>query len=536
MDIFSSIFAGLGLFFIGIRLISSNFKQMAGRRMRTLIAKALSGNGSVALLGLLAGAIIQSLNAVTFVMVALVTAGAIDKKRAFPVISWANLGTSLLIIIAALNMHWMILMLIGITGIAYYLNLDQSTRYRHLVGAVLGLGLLFLGIDYIKAGSAILKHTSWLKDYMLIAGHYPILSFVVGTAVTTLVQSSPTVTVVAMAMTAAGLLPFDSGAMIVLGAGLGSGIATFTMAGKLKGSARQLVLFQVALKCLGVIVMLLLFAANWLSGLALIETGMEHAGLPPSAQLAAIYIVLQIVSDLTMRVLHTPMLHMLERLAPPSVEEALGRPHFIHDEALVEPETALFLADKEQQRLLASLPTYLDQLREEATVDSPSAQTRLAAEREIVHLCDQFLTELADRNHSRQVLEQTIVLRDRNQLLRNLQESLAELNLAVCEDARAGEVRILLCNLVESLHMMLETLAEVAESNDANDLDMLRMLTHDRSELMDSIRRRTQSDGIPAETQQSVFSATALFERCVWLLRRYVLQLGAAKQYGVAAR
>jgi phosphate:Na+ symporter len=87
MDIFASIFAGLGLFFIGIRLLSNNVKQLIGRRMRVLIACG-GRNGSVALLGLLAGAIIQSLNAVTFVMVALVSAGAIDKRRAFPVISW----------------------------------------------------------------------------------------------------------------------------------------------------------------------------------------------------------------------------------------------------------------------------------------------------------------------------------------------------------------------------------------------------------------------------------------------------------------
>ena len=51
MDIFASIFAGLGLFFIGIRLIGTNLKQLAGRRMRLLITKAVSGRGSVAVFG-----------------------------------------------------------------------------------------------------------------------------------------------------------------------------------------------------------------------------------------------------------------------------------------------------------------------------------------------------------------------------------------------------------------------------------------------------------------------------------------------------
>ena len=75
--------------------------------------------------------------------------------------------------------------------------------------------------------------------------------------------------------------------------------------------------------------------------------------------------------------------------------------------------------------------------------------------------------------------------------------------------------------------MMLETLADVARSPDADDLEMLRMLTHDRSELMDAIRRRMQGGDAAVEVQQAVFSATAVFERCVWLLRRYVLLLDA---------
>jgi phosphate:Na+ symporter len=73
--------------------------------------------------------------------------------------------------------------------------------------------------------------------------------------------------------------------------------------------------------------------------------------------------------------------------------------------------------------------------------------------------------------------------------------------------------------------MMLETLADVARTPDADDLEMLRTLTHDRSELMDAIRRRMQGGDAAVAVQQAVFAATAVFERCVWLLRRYVLLL-----------
>lgn len=536
MDIFVTIFAGLGLFFIGIRLISSNLKQLAGRRMRMLIARAVSGKGAVALFGLAAGAIMQSVNAVTFVLVALVSAGTIENKRAFPVISWANIGTSMLVIVAALNMHMMVLVLIGITGVTYYLNLDQSSRYRHAVGALLGIGLLFLGIDFIKTGSGILKGAEWLQDFIGYSAHYPVLSFAAGVGVAMLAQSSTTITVVAMAMAASGLLVFDSGAMIVLGAGLGSALSAWTLAGKLGGSARQLVLYQIALKGLGVLVMVLLFLADGVGGMSLIPTALHHAGLSPSAQLAAVFVALQIASDLSMRLAHRPVKRLIERRAPPSDEETLGRPHYLYDEAVAEPESALLLVDKEQQRLLSGLPCYLDALRDEATVSGPVAEVRYPAESNILRLCDQFLTELVDRNHNRGVLERTIVLRDRNELLGSLQESLMELCAAANCNSQAGEVRTLINNLVESLHMMLETLADVAQLPDADDLDMLRMLTHDRSELMDSIRRRMQAGetAVAPEVQKSVFTVTALFERCVWLLRRYVLLLDGPERKAAA--
>jgi len=525
MEIFASIFAGLGMFFIGIRLIGNHLKQLAGRRLRMLITKAVAGRASVALFGLLAGATMQSVNAVTYVLVALLGAGAIEKRKAFPVISWANMGTSLLILVAALNMHGLILVLIGLTGVTFYLNLDQSSRYRHAVGALLGLGLLFLGIDFIKSGAAILKGTDGLKSLMLFARNFPPLSFGVGVAVAWLVQSSSTVTVVAMALSAAGLLPFDSGALVVLGAGLGSGLSALTLAGRLQGSARQLVLYQIALKTAGVAVMLLWMLLDWALGSQLLASALQSLHLSASAQLAAVYVLLQIVSGLSMAVLGQAVERLLERRSPVSDEERLGRPQYLQDDAMVEPETALLLVHKEQQRLLAHLPAYLENLREDVQRSGLSADTRYAAEAGIVRYCDQFLTELADRNHSRSVLSQTIVLRDRNELLGSLQESLLELNRVLQGGGATDEVARLINNLTEALHLMLESLADAAASMDVDDLAMLRALTHDRSELMDSIRRRMLGETVSAEVQRAVFSATSVFERCVWLLRRYVMLL-----------
>ncbi|WP_333571406.1 Na/Pi symporter [Sphingomonas sp.] len=535
MDFVASLFAGLGLFFIGIRLIGANLKQMAGRKLRRLITRAVSGAGSTAAFGLLAGAIMQSVNAVTFVLVALVSAGAIDKRKAMPVISWANLGTSLLVLVAALSMHDFILVLIGATGLAFYFNLDQSSRYRYLVSALLGVGLLFLGVDLIKTAAHALRDSEMLREAMQMSARFWPISFAIGLAVAMVIQSSTTVTVVAMAMAGAGLLPFAAGAMIVIGAGLGSGLSGLTLAGRLTGSARQLVLYQIALKAVGVGALMLVFLADWISGGQLVIPLLDRLGLSRSAELAAVYLALQAASTLCIALLDAPISRLIEAQAPPSIEEVLGKPQYLSEAAMGDADTAILVANREQARLLASLPRYLDALREDGAADDLGVQGRCEVDRTVTRECNMFLAELAERYTSRDVLDQTLRLRDRNELIVALQTSLVEL----AESAGGADydnVRALLHSLVESLHLMLETLADVAATPDEEDLVMLRMLTHDRSELMDSIRRRMQAEAMPHDAQQRAFAATTVFERCVWLLRRYVLLLDPAAEEGRSTR
>jgi phosphate:Na+ symporter len=321
--------------------------------------------------------------------------------------------------------------------------------------------------------------------------------------------------------------------MVVLGAGLGSGLSALTLAGRLQGSARQLVLYQIALKAVGVAAMLILFLIDWVAGGRLIATLLSALNLSKSGELAAVYLTLQVASTVCMAALDAPVGRLIESQAPPSVEEVLGRPQYLSEDALADADTATLMAEREQGRLLASLPEYLAPLREEGDVADLTVQARCEADRTVTRECNMFLAELADRYSDRDVREQTLRLRDRNELLSSLQDSLVELNESVV-GAEYGAVRSLIHSLVESLHMVLEALVEAAASPDSEDLQLLRVLTHDRSELMDSIRRRMHGGALSAEAQQRAFMATTIFERCIWLLRRYVLLLDVQAAAGIA--
>ncbi len=74
-------------------------------------------------------------------------------------------------------------------------------------------------------------------------------------------------------------------------------------------------------------------------------------------------------------------------------------------------------------------------------------------------------------------------------------------------------------SLLESLRMILLTLAEAAESEE--ELALLATLTADRSALLDRIRHGLMAQGdAPVEVQRDLFQATGLFERALWIVRR----------------
>lgn len=528
INILSSLLAGLGLFFIGIRLIGKNLRQLMGSRLRSWIGRIVAGQGTLALFGLAAGALIQSVNAVIHILVALITARAMVMRQGFAVVRWTNIGTSMLVLLAALNMHVFILFLLGLTGVAYYRNLDDSGRYRHVVAAVLGLGLLFLGVDFIKSASALLKKEPALVDFLSLTFRYPVLGFLSGALVTTFIQSSTTVSVVAMAMAASGLLDFANGAWIVVGASQGAAIATWLTGQTVRGSTRQLVLYQMAFKTAGVVLVGLLLLLDESTHAGWISLGLAYWHLSLPAQLAAVYCALQIASDIGMRSMGPWVLPWLDRIAPPSVEEKAGQPVYLHDQALEEAQTALMLLDLEQRRLLQGLLVYIDSVREESAQAADEVDAFHQGAANVARLCEQFATDVVDKHNNRAVLERSLTLRDRNELLIALQSSLMELRSPLTRLQHTQATQTLLHSLVESLHLMLCTLIDVANKHDDDDVSMLRMLTHDRSELMDTIRRRSTMESLSAPEQSDVYLVTTLFERIVWLLRRYVLALDNA--------
>ncbi|WP_419896847.1 Na/Pi symporter [Roseomonas sp. USHLN139] len=528
MDLFASLFGGLGLFFLGIKGVGNGLQAMAGPRLRGAMRRATRGPVSAAGTGLLLGALTQSSNAVTFIATSLYTAGLLPLARALPALAWANAGTAGLVLLATIDLRLAVLWLFGLVGFASYFGIDHGGRLRPLLGALAGLGLLFLGLATIKAGAAPLRDLALVRELLAFSGSALTPSFLVGVVVTIVAQSSSTVSILAITLAGLGLLGFEQTVMVVYGASLGSGLSVLLLSGNLSGSARQLAWFQTLFKVIGTLLFLGLFVLEQ-HGIPLVLwlTGQLAERLPE--RIGWLFLIFQVVTALALAPLGRPMRALLERLSPATPAEALGRPRFLYDQALDDPPSALDLVEREQAGLAARLPGLLAPVLSpvpEASPAMPPVATQLAAAASVEQATKAFLAELLARDPDRGTLDRAVLLENRNELLAALRETIGDFAIAAAGPSQAPVASRVL-QLSEALHLLLLQLEEVGSGGDSDDLAMLRELSADRSEMMDQLRRRVSTtEALTPEDQSLLFRVTTLFERAVWLIRRQTLLLG----------
>jgi len=458
--------------------------------------------------GVALGGLTQSSNAVTFIAANMQASGMLTTAAALPVLAWANLGTAALVLLTTVDLRLAALLLLGLAGTASYLGLGGAGRWRAAGGALIGLGLLFLGLAELKAAAVPLRGLPLVVDLLRFAGDATLPPLLVGGVVTLLTQSSSAVAILAIALQKTGLLSFHQALLAMAGASAGSGLAVLVLSGGAAGSTRQLVLFQCGFKLLAAALFLALITLERGAGVPLLAALAERLADAEEQRLGILFALMQLVTALLLRPARPLVLRLLGRLAPPLPEEALGRPAFLYDQALADPSSALELAAREQDRLRARLPLLLDSVRTDGDPATPAAGLLSAGAAQLEAALDEFLGRLLAGGAQGEVMLRAVRLNGRTRLLRDLRLAVAEF----AADAATAAGAAPLPQLTEGLHLLLDQLAGLV---DAQDAEMLLALTAERGAMMRRLRA-AGGDDLPPEL---LHRATASFERAVWLIR-----------------
>ncbi len=144
---------GLGVFLLGIKMMSDGLQKAAGDRLRRIIARATTNRFTATLSGILATSIIQSSSATTVMVVGFASAGLLSLSQSLGVIFGANIGTT--------TTAWLISILgfkvkisafaMPMIGIGFFSQfIKQWPLARRIGEAMVGFGLLFLGLSLIQ--------------------------------------------------------------------------------------------------------------------------------------------------------------------------------------------------------------------------------------------------------------------------------------------------------------------------------------------------------------------------------------------------
>ncbi len=522
MLILAQLFAGLGLLFVGLKLMGSHLQHAMGRRVRRLLRAATVSRAAGFLCGTVAGAITQSSNAVTLICANLVRGGVFSPRDAIPVVAGANVGTSALVFIASVNMKVAVLYLVALVGMGFHLRMHARPAWREWMGVALGLALLFLGLDFIKSAPAGLN----LAETARVIGDVltPTRGFFLGMVLAVITQSASTPTILAVAVVQTQVLGLGDAIFVVLGANLGSGLATLLSAGDLKGSARQLCISAILVKVSGCVMVGAAALAAILLGHNLDELLRYLGGGDPAFAISVVFFALQLSGGALVVIMIGVSETISARFSPPTREDHLSRPRFIHDQAVKDPSTALDLVARETARLVTRLPRLLPDLDQRAADDPKARDAAWRGADAIAAATDRFLVDLIDQHLTRADLHITLRAQTQVELVRALQETLHEFGTVV--DA-FNPPPPLIFNLSESLRALLLVLTDAvpADASPA-DLDVLDALTADRSGLLDRIRRElAASCATGGDEVRNLMRATSLFERAIWLVRRLSLAL-----------
>lgn len=216
---------GIGLFLLGMRLMTEGLTSAAGNALRAILSIATHSRARAILSGIAFTALVQSSGAVIFMTVGFVNASLLSLGQAVGVIYGSNLGTTLTSWIVALSGFDLDLQAFALPaiGIGMAISLISGARRYGAVGrALAGFGLFFLGIDVLSTsfeglGDVIALET-WAGQGILSS----LLFLGIGIVLTVLMQSSSAALAVTLTATAGGLIPLSAAAAMVIGANVGT--------------------------------------------------------------------------------------------------------------------------------------------------------------------------------------------------------------------------------------------------------------------------------------------------------------------------
>ncbi len=302
----------LGLLLYGMKLMSDGIQKSSGEKLQRALA-VLTGNRFASLLtGLVVTMIIQSSGATTVMVVTFVNSGLMTLAQSVGVIFGANIGTTITAwIVSIFGFNFKIsAFAIPVFGIGYFCSIIRKGRYRNWSEALMGFGMLFLGLSGLSAVFTP-EQLGWL---FTIQGDGPLailIGFVIGILITALLHSSSAFSAIVITMAFNGLINWEMAAAMTLGSNVGSTIDAVLASLGTNADARRSALIHVMFNVFGT-VLALIFFHPFLDLVMILTPGGQHSNI--AIRISMLHTVFKTLSTVILLPLQNPLIALAKKI------------------------------------------------------------------------------------------------------------------------------------------------------------------------------------------------------------------------------
>ena len=514
--------AGLAFFFHGLEGVRESLQSLSGRSIRKRVAQYTSSGALAALWGFILGACAQSSTAASFIVSGFVSSRLLPLRRGLTMIAWANLGTVVLPFIASFDVRTAITLVLGTGGL-----LATFRAGREFLPAWRGafmLGLLMLGLEFLKEATAPIPQQPWFRDVTLLIGDSLTFGFLLGMLARVVIQSTSAIVVIAVSLSASGMLDERQAAMIVHGAGVGVGLTVLLLGSRSRGLPRQLAYFQAIINSFAGAVLAIEVAVTKQFGLpSLMDLARATLHPEPSRMLAVVFLEQQLICVALSYAAGNWWEGWLARLSPATSAQNLATPQHIDQAAGVDPASFLALAAQEQVRIIVTLPDLLDSVRADGARDAAECAKLAESCHALGAEIRDALHELSQARLMREDAEELLALDIRQRSIDQLVDELMRFAAAIEAERTRQQAEDfepssgLLMGMTEGLHMVLTQLAQCVREGSPDDIMILGMIAGDRGGMLEQMRADIAASASTGGGTGLQF-AMALFERAMWIV------------------
>ena len=255
----------------------------------------------------------------------------------------ADLGSAIVVQLLSVNPAWLMPILMIVGGILFFRG--QTRDLRQAGRIVIGIALILMSLRLIGEATIPLREAQVLPDIVAYLAGDPFTAFLLAALFTWVIHSSVAFILLVATFAAQGLVPFELGAALVLGANMGSSIIAFMLTRAGSAAARRITLgnfiFRAVLAVTGL-------ALLWLSHIPGTWLGPDAA-----RQIINFHLLFNVLLLLIALPLTSPMARLTTRLvrSAPQPDHQLVSPMRLDDKLIESPALALASAKRELLRM-----------------------------------------------------------------------------------------------------------------------------------------------------------------------------------------